>query len=122
MGAVSQGGSDTNASGVPKWRRDSGAGTFLSRLSWPGRSVMAPVLPSGTFPRKRGREPVDGQLQCNRQIKRSRAFLHAAPACGPTRPSALLAPSPRKRGTGAGGWSVAVQPTDRVQPGFCSTP
>ncbi|CEF24453.1 hypothetical protein XACJK2_670013 [Xanthomonas citri pv. citri] len=74
MGAVSQGGSDTNASGVPKWRRDSGAGTFLSRLSWPGRSVMAPVLPSGTFPRKRGREPVDGQLQCNRQIACSRAF------------------------------------------------
>ncbi|WP_206283355.1 hypothetical protein, partial [Xanthomonas perforans] len=31
MGAVSQGGIHTNASGVPKWRRDSGAGAFRSR-------------------------------------------------------------------------------------------
>ncbi|MBB4593572.1 hypothetical protein [Xanthomonas cannabis] len=53
MGAVSQGGIHTNASGVPKWRRDSGAGMFLLRLSLSERSVIAPIRPSGTFPRKR---------------------------------------------------------------------
>ncbi|MBB3803601.1 hypothetical protein FHR47_003916 [Xanthomonas arboricola] len=52
MGAVSQGGIHTNASGVPKSRRDSGAGMFLLRLSWPGRCVIAPIRPSGTFPRQ----------------------------------------------------------------------
>ncbi|WP_355608971.1 hypothetical protein RZV17_09810 [Xanthomonas cannabis] len=53
MGAVSQEGIHTNASGVPKSRRDSGAGMFLSRLGRSGRSVIAPIRPSGTFPRKR---------------------------------------------------------------------
>ncbi|MCL1530294.1 hypothetical protein M3O57_07870 [Xanthomonas nasturtii] len=74
MGAVSQGGIHTNASGVPKWRRDSGASMFLPRL---GRSVIAPIRPSGTFPRKREK--------------------------------------------GAAGWSVALQPTDHMQPG-CPSP
>ncbi|MBV6870369.1 hypothetical protein [Xanthomonas euvesicatoria] len=67
MGAVSQGGIHTNASGVPKWRRDSGAGAFQSR---PRRSDWLVFSRSQVFLLPPAGEGTEGrQLQCDRQIK-----------------------------------------------------
>ncbi len=102
----------------------------------------APIRPSGTFPRKREKGAMDGQLQGNRQITRHQAFLlplageggaqrrmRATPSCRhgnarrrsvDARPHPPFGHLPAQAGEGSDGWSVARQPTDHAPPGFPS--
>ncbi|NIK01765.1 hypothetical protein FHR48_000374 [Xanthomonas arboricola] len=103
---------------------------------------LAPIRPSGTFPRRRGKGAVGGQSKCNRhraqpgipspaggrrwraapdegrhRVRLSRLSWSRRRDVAPIRPSGTFPPRARE---GRGGGAVAAQPADHAQPGIPS--